>query len=447
MISLLVSASAPPPLQVRLQEIVDDASVRWACNFSLGVQHPRLSLQVSAGGAVAADRFVWGSVTKQLTGTAILQAVEQQLLSSIDEAVAPLVDPMLIAIGLGTMSDIWGAATAAITVRHLASMKSGLPDYDTAEPHGHDDPLRASSYAAPAVELTPKELLGLTWVATGRLQFPPGTKTAYSSTNFVLLGLLLAKLHGASPWDAYDQATILRALPTAHQQLYNLSFGVHGSPRQAGAVAGWDRTSYNGANASALPGRSVFDMAAVFGGWTASDLIATAADAARIAYDLYGREAPQLLTPSSRRIMVPPTKGYGFATFNLTGIGGNASGPSASIAYGHLGATYGYDSIVAFFPYADVAIAVASDIETDSQAQPRDAICVAYNEVLAFLQGTPAPHCEYSTISYYKGFCNCSSIKPSPDPPPPPPSPPSPPIPPPDPLCPPAHPRNQTFFL
>ncbi len=237
-----VATMAPPghafaaaSLQARLQEIVNNASAKYACNFSLAVQQPTLELQVAAGGAAVADRFVWGSVTKQLTGTAILQAVEQQLLSSIDTPVSPLLDPMLHELGLGTMGDIWGAATAGITVRHLASMKSGVPDYDTAEPHGHDDPLRASSYAAPTVELTPAKLLRLKWVATGQLSFQPGTKTAYSSTNFVLLGLLLAKLHNASPWDAYDQSTILSNLPAAHQQRFNLSFGVHGSPRQAGS--------------------------------------------------------------------------------------------------------------------------------------------------------------------------------------------------------------------
>ena len=37
------------------------------------------------------------------------------------------------------------------------------------------------------------------WVATGSLKFTPGEKTRYSSTNFVLLGLLLAQLTGVRP--------------------------------------------------------------------------------------------------------------------------------------------------------------------------------------------------------------------------------------------------------
>ena len=36
-------------------------------------------------------------------------------------------------------------------------------------------------------------------MATGSLKFTPGEKTQYSSTNFVLLGLLLAQLTGVRP--------------------------------------------------------------------------------------------------------------------------------------------------------------------------------------------------------------------------------------------------------
>ena len=60
---------------------------------------------------------------------------------------------------------------------------------------------------------------------------------------------------------------------------------------------------------------------------------------------------------------------YGFAAFNLSGMisGRPSSGPYRT-AYGHLGATYGYQSILAYYPGADVAISVASNIEQDTQA-------------------------------------------------------------------------------
>ena len=438
-----LSYSAPPPtIQARLQQIANAASAKYSCNVSLAVQHPTLTVAVAAGGAVASDHFVWGSVTKQVTGSALLQAVDAGLLQ-LDHPVAAVLDPALSALGLGRVTELWGAGAADITARHLATMTSGVPDYDTAEPHGHDDPLRAQVYAAPAKELTPADLLKLPWVATGKLKFAPGTRKAYSSTNFVLIGLLLAQLHKAPAWDAYEQSSVLDSLPSQRQALYNLSFAVHGTPHSAAAVAGFDRTSYNGEDPTKLPGHPVADVAGVFGGWTASDLTGTASDVARFAYDLYGDAAPQLLSPGSKELMIPTVKFYGFAAFNLTGLGGNASGVMAP-AYGHLGATYGFDSLVVYFPESDVALAVATDIETDSQAQPRDVVCGAYNEVLGELHGTPAPSCTYEQMSYYKGFCKCSS-----SPTPTLASPPSaaPPIPPPDPLCPAAQPQNQTFFF
>lgn len=43
--------------------------------------------------------------------------------------------------------------------------------------------------------------------------------------------------------------------------------------------------------------------------------------------------------------------------------------------YGHLGATYGYDSIFGYNPTLDLGIAIGTNIETPSQTQPSDAFC------------------------------------------------------------------------
>ena len=40
-------------------------------------------------------------------------------------------------------------------------------------------------------------------------------------------------------------------------------------------------------------------------------------------------------------------------------------------AYGHLGATYGYNSMVATVPGLNLTIAVGTNVESDYQAQPR----------------------------------------------------------------------------
>ena len=284
----------------------------------------------------------------------------------------------------------------------------------------------------------PGSLINQTWVATGSLNYPPGTNLSYSSTNFVLLGLLAAKLRGAASWDEFEQASIFDRLPAERKALYsNLTFATHSPPSKWTDVHGLDRTSYNGANASARPGKDVWHVAGVYAGWTASDLTASVADVARFGYDLHGAKGPRILSKSSQKLMVPVSPFYGFATMNLSfaGISGQSTtGPYAKV-YGHLGAvswrtiqtslvcpverafllstvscraqTYGYDSLIAYYPGLDVAISVASDIETDNQAQPSDTMCLAYNAILAAFTGTPEPSCRYIKGSYYGGKCEC----------------------------------------
>ena len=78
-------------------------------------------------------------------------------------------------------------------------------------------------------------------------------------------------------------------------------------------------------------------------------------------------------------------------------------------AYGHLGATYGYQSIVLYFPAADLVIATASNIETDNQVQPSDTACLAYNAVLASINNWTQPTCKFVTSGYYGGVCDCGN--------------------------------------
>ena len=90
-------------------------------------------------------------------------------------------------------------------------MKSGVPDFDTAKPWPKPvDPFRATVYENPTKVYGPAELLSEPWVKTGSLDFSPGdcdTKkygNCYSSTNFVLLGMILASQSGASSWEKFD---------------------------------------------------------------------------------------------------------------------------------------------------------------------------------------------------------------------------------------------------
>eukprot|EP00416_Gambierdiscus_australes_P044541 CAMPEP_0171119178 /NCGR_PEP_ID=MMETSP0766_2-20121228/96581_1 /TAXON_ID=439317 /ORGANISM="Gambierdiscus australes, Strain CAWD 149" /LENGTH=89 /DNA_ID=CAMNT_0011581817 /DNA_START=1 /DNA_END=267 /DNA_ORIENTATION=+ len=78
--------------------------------------------------------------------------------------------------------------------------------------------------------------------------------------------------------------------------------------------------------------------------------------------------------------MIPDPYGiYGLGAFNVGFETGHL--PPLGTGYGHLGATYGYQSIVGFFPALNMSLAVATNIETDNQVQPADALCLSFNAI------------------------------------------------------------------
>ena len=80
---------------------------------------------------------------------------------------------------------------------------------------------------------------------TGALLYPPGSHQSYSSTNFILLGLLLAQhANGAtSAVEAYNQGSIFAGLEPDFKLP---GFAVRGPPADQTRVRGYDRTPYNG---------------------------------------------------------------------------------------------------------------------------------------------------------------------------------------------------------
>jgi CubicO group peptidase (beta-lactamase class C family) len=333
---------------------------------------------------------------------------------SLDAPIAPLVDPMLHAMkkanpaqNFSSCQDLWGKEVSKITVYHLATMQSGIPDFDTAVPNQPPtDFLRQQLFDHAATDFTPPKLLALPWVHKGKLDFEPGKNRSYSSTNFVLLGLVLAHKAGAPYWDEYDQKSFL---PKDMQALLSsVRYMARGCPADVGRIHGYDRTTYNNHSQGVADQRDVSDVHGVFSGWSASDYVSTVADAARLCYAVYGlqnQQPPALLSPASQRIMIPTNSFYGFATFNLsdqTGVNG-----SLGVAYGHIGATYGFDSLLAYHPALDLSIAIASNMELDDQWHPFDTLCLLYNKLRDRYKGT-SNVCHYTPRGYYDGFCSCA---------------------------------------
>lgn len=121
--------------------------------------------------------FALASLGKAMTAVAVLRLVGQRRLG-LDDAPHHYLPPDVV-FGLDLPDDL--------TLRHLLTMTSGLPDY-------LDDAFVADALDSPARVQTP--LVALRYAQGAAALFPPGTAFDYSNTNYVLLGLVLNHVSG-----------------------------------------------------------------------------------------------------------------------------------------------------------------------------------------------------------------------------------------------------------
>ena len=412
----------PDAIKQALQRIAKVKAETYNCSVSIAFKNADYEVAAAAGTAdfssgravTTASSFAWGSGTKPLTGASILKLMSKGHFG-LETPVHEVLDPLLAeaakrdpTMKFASLADLWGAENVtAIVMGQLLNMTSGIPDFDTAKGHGAmTDSLRAELYKNPAKSYSPIELMQLPWVAHSFYpchDVGPHWHKCYSSTNFMLLGLILAN---ETAWDKFDQSNFF---PPSLKSNSSLRFAVAGDPQANDCVHGYDRTSYN------MPGhqsndQDVVQVTGVFAGWTASDIVGTPSDVARLTWNIYGPE-PTILPKEYADMMASTAlaRDYGLATFNLARDTGQSG--SYGDAYGHLGATYGYQSQMVYFPELEFALTVATNIETNTQGQPKDALCFAYNAVAGLMLKQDIT-CTYSASSYYGSGCNCTQIVP-----------------------------------
>ena len=174
-----------------------------------------------------ADTMLFGSGTKSFVGARVMQLVQSGHLR-MDEPVGPHIDPMVRAwgqahgrganmswVGLFTSSARDREWAALVTVGSCIRMQSGLADWDQPGPSGLDDALLRSLAHTPNKLWSP--LLFLNFTASAQpsaFWFKPGAKTAYTSTGYQVVGLVLAAVEarlrgeaggeGAPSWESLD---------------------------------------------------------------------------------------------------------------------------------------------------------------------------------------------------------------------------------------------------
>jgi D-alanyl-D-alanine carboxypeptidase len=266
--------------------------------------------------ASPADRFRIGSVTKSFVATVVLQLVGEGRL------------------GLDDSVQQWLAGAVPggerITIRQLLNHTSGLYDYtdDLPPPWAkatleHYQRLQTRSY-------TPQALVAM--ATRHQPLFPPGTRFAYSSTNYILLGLVVERATGHR-LAAQLQQRILRPLGLADTELPDTQRRIRG-PHLHG-YAPLDR-AWRPSDGPA--GLVDLTQANPSWPWAAGAMISSAPDLARFYQALLGG---RLLGPELLKAMLTtvdasesfgPGAGYGLGLMRLPlGCGGQVWGHGGEI--------------------------------------------------------------------------------------------------------------------
>ena len=299
---------------------------------------------------LADDRFAWtgqrgldatvdpftriGSVTKTVTGTAVLQLVDEGLIS-LDQTIERWF-PQL-------------SESRELTIRMLGTMASGIASYST------DDATMNRYLSQPDLVWTPQQLMDISFALPR--SFRPGQGYEYSNTNFLMLAYILEQVTGLTV-DRFLQERIFAQLgmtSTSYPYTPALPAGTwrgrteQGSPRDA---TDWNPT-FLGA---------------------AGELVSNPQDLLRWSRALGRGTLLSAATQAQRLLPNPYSEGGGRAY--LFGVGNDRGWLS------HSGEIPGYNTQIAYDPRNHVSIVVLcnSDIPTSEGLLPAPAIYAGLRE-------------------------------------------------------------------
>jgi D-alanyl-D-alanine carboxypeptidase len=324
---------ASPPfadLNRGLQSIVSDfvrknASVR---NCVLSVMTGDGSVVWSGAAGIARENILMtsdtpiyiASVTKLYTATAVMLLIEKGALSLDDPMAKYLPGELISGIQVYKGKDY----SAGITIRELLSHTSGIPDYYSDKaPDGKnlldlfiESPDRFwtidETIARARNDLKPK--------------FPPGADTAYSDTNYQLLGKVIEVVTG-QPLHAVYEDFIFRPLGLEHTWLVG-----HGRSEQRQRPSPAD-VFYGSRNITRIRWNGAYSAdGGIISTAEEMNVFLKALNEGRVI-----RPASLKLMHNWRRLYFPLQYGYGTMFFNLPGLLREATGIPP--LWGHSGST------------------------------------------------------------------------------------------------------------
>jgi D-alanyl-D-alanine carboxypeptidase len=339
-----------------------DTALVDVCKFPTPVRHPAC--------VAPADAFAMGSTAKMYTAAAVLRLVEQGKFG-LDDKVLPLFDDLWTKLSGSSIVNGLGPQIRNVTVRHLLGMQSGIPDFD-------NDASRQYQFEYPHKDLGPVEEMSFLFPLKS-FWFEPGTSARYSSSNYELLGLILAQQSGKGSWDEYTQAEGLPSFP----EMTSTAFAVHGPCS--------DYTKVHAYSNERNPSVDVYNVSCT-NGWTCGNLISNAADAAFFVRALLGK-GERVVKDSTQKEMLKtrpfdkngwaPGLPYGLGVMDFSVF---FKGKEPGELIGHGGATYGFNAYTIYSRKWDFGMSVVVNNEnTETTAK---AIGEAYDAVVYYLNNT-----------------------------------------------------------
>jgi CubicO group peptidase (beta-lactamase class C family) len=336
-----------------LESYVDESIDALGGSVSLAVLRGGEIVYQYATGNLDPDRtasvdavYHWGSITKMVTATAVMQQVED---GAIDlDGTVDLYIPELV-VG------------SSITVRNLLTHSSGLPDFGAAHLVG------INGVPAPRLEEV------LAWYA-GRvdtLAFEPGSRSVYNNYNFLLLGVIVERTTGED-LTAYVEREIFEPLGMRHTS-YSSAGLPAGTVEAHAVIAGkhlpalLEQVEPAGIALEAIvsdqtDGRvylSYYDILPCWGG-----LKSTAEDALRFASLFMNNGVSnenRILERRSVRLMLTMQRSNDRSPLGL-GLGCFLSRDGYRQVVEHAGGGPGIESLLRFYPREDLAVVALGSV-------------------------------------------------------------------------------------
>jgi CubicO group peptidase (beta-lactamase class C family) len=304
--SFLFAHSLDSMTRTTFQNIIDTAShISKQTGISLGIAFPGKTLSFAAGlkdrqramQLQPQDKMGIGSATKSITAAAVLNLVDKGK-ARLEDLALPHMDALVRRVTANSLLDYFGPTIQNVTVRQLLHMTSGLRDFDSTA-------ARVSIFKHPSEEFDLKKVLGQD-LQTGNREgiqkagsfpatrpfdgfvCPPGSCGQYSSTNYLLLGMILAQTHGLAHWKQYDQSSFLP--PDVRRKMPSTVFPLQGLLREF-----TDVHVYPGSSSQTSGVSDAIDMSAN-AAFTVANALSTGTDMAVFWQALLGRGS-SILSP------------------------------------------------------------------------------------------------------------------------------------------------------